>query len=249
MPLRKLHPPVEPLTVVTYKWKPRAGYRSKFGPEHVNTLARMIARHYPHPHRFVCVTDDPTGIEAPVQTIPLWPDYAELVNPSAPSTGPSCYRRLRMFARDAADWLGRRIVALDLDCVVTGDLTPIFHRTEPFVIWADTNPKTPYNGSLMLFTAGAVAELWEEFDPIQSPKRTRAAGYFGSDQAWISLRLGGGQPTFKRQDGVLSYRVHLKQLGVQNRLPAATRLVIFHGSVDPWSAEAMALPWVKENYR
>lgn len=249
MPPHRLHPPVEPITVVTYKWRPRTSYRSKFSAEHVNTLARMIARHYPHPHRFVCVTDDPTGLDAGIIAVPLWPDHAELRNPSAPETGPSCYRRLRMFAKDADEWLGKRIVAMDLDCVIVGDLTPLFHRVEPFVIWADTNPKTPYNGSLMLFTAGAVSELWEEFDPVDVPRRTRAAGYFGSDQAWISLRLGRGRPTFRRQDGVLSYRVHLKQLGAQNRLPAEARMVIFHGAVDPWSPEAARLSWVKEHYR
>src|SRR5688572_21482656 len=37
------------LTVVTWKWKPAEGYRSTYGPETVNVLRRMVARHYPEP--------------------------------------------------------------------------------------------------------------------------------------------------------------------------------------------------------
>ena len=41
----------EPLTVVTFKWN-TPGHRAKFAPEHVRILQRMVARHYPDPHRF-----------------------------------------------------------------------------------------------------------------------------------------------------------------------------------------------------
>jgi hypothetical protein len=244
-----LRVPAEPLVVLTYKWRPRPGYRSKFTSEHVNTLARMVARHYRYPHVFTCVTDDPAGLDPTVRAIPLWEDHAGLKNPSSPERGPSCYRRLRMFAADAGEWLGARVACLDLDCVVVDDLTPLFHRSEDFVIWSDTNPTTPYNGSLVLFTAGARPQLWDDFDPATSPRLTREAKLFGSDQAWISYRLGRGEATFKRVDGVCSYRVHLKQQGLHRVLPPGTRLVQFHGDVDPWSPEAQRLPWVREHYR
>lgn len=34
----------------------------KYGPEYVNNLYNMIQRHLTVPHRFICFTDDPTGL-------------------------------------------------------------------------------------------------------------------------------------------------------------------------------------------
>jgi hypothetical protein len=233
------------LSVVTWRWKPRRGYRSSFGPETVNVLRSMVRRWYPKPHRFICVTDDPAGIEPGIEIVPLWSQFADLANPNAPS-GPSCYRRLRMFSAEAGEMFGPRFVSLDLDCVITGDLTPLWDRPEAFVAWGDTNPRTHYNGSMILMTAGARRQVWDEFDPRTSPGQAKRAGHFGSDQAWISHRLGPGEATWTTLDGVYSYRNHLKGSRI---LPPRARVVFFHGGVDPWSAEAAALPWVARHYR
>lgn len=232
--------------VVTWKWKPKEGYRSKFGPETVNVLQRMVARHFPVPHRFICVTDDPKGIDPGVEVVPLWDDFSTLENPSGPQN-PSCFRRLRMFAPDAVRTFGPRFVSLDLDVVVTGDLRPLWLRPEAFVIWGDTNPSTPYNGSMMLLQAGARAKVWMDFDPIKSPKRAQDLGYFGSDQAWIGACLGRGEAMWTHKDGVYSYR---NQIGVfRQDLPSNARIVIFHGQHDPWSFFPQQQIWVKEHYR
>ncbi len=45
------------LQVITFKWS-QPGYRSKYDATHVNIMQRMVARHYPHPHKFVCITDE-----------------------------------------------------------------------------------------------------------------------------------------------------------------------------------------------
>lgn len=152
------------LTIVSWKWKPMNGYRSKFGPETVNVLRQMVARHYPHPHRFVCVTDDATGLDAGIQAVPLWPDFANIPSPHG-GKNPSCYRRLHAFAPDIGGVFGPRFVSLDLDCVLVGDVTPLWDRPDDFVMWGDTNPTTAYNGSMFLMTAGARRKVWDDFDP------------------------------------------------------------------------------------
>ena len=58
-----------PESVVTWRWRPPTGYRSVFGPETVNTLKRMVDRHYSAPHRFIAVTDDPKGIDPSVELV------------------------------------------------------------------------------------------------------------------------------------------------------------------------------------
>jgi len=240
--------PLLPLSVVTWKWTPAPGYRSSFGPETVNTLKRMVARHYPDPHRFICVTDDAAGIDPDVEIVPLWNDYADVPSPHG-GNNPSCYRRLRMFHPDIADVFGPRFVSMDLDCVVTGDLRPLFNRPEPFVAWGDTNPRpgSHYNGSLMLLTAGARPQVWTQFDPETSPKLSLKAQCWGSDQGWISYCLGGDEEKFSRADGVYSFRNDLQQY---RTLPAGARLVFFHGRHDPWSPFVRAnYPWVWSHYK
>lgn len=58
------------LTFVTYKWEGPDPGRS-FPAEAVNVLAASIARHYPEPHRLVCFTDQPRGIDSSVETQPI----------------------------------------------------------------------------------------------------------------------------------------------------------------------------------
>jgi len=232
------------LTVVTFKWRPPAGYRSKFGPESVHALRAMVARHYAAPHRFVCITDDAAGL-GDIETIPLWPDHAELVSPHG-GHNPSCYRRLKVFDPAIEQLLGRRFVCMDLDTVVVGDLAPIFDRSEDFLIWGETNPKSFYNGSLFMMTAGARAQVWTRFDPKTSPREAFRAGRFGSDQGWISHVLGRGEATWNRSHGVYSYRVHIAPHG--NVLPDNARLVMFHGKVDPWSYQAQQHAWVRQHW-
>jgi hypothetical protein len=237
--------PVE--TVVCWRWAPIPGYRSEFGPATVNTLRRMVARHYPFPHRFVCVTDDAYGIDPDVEIVPLWNDFADVPSPAG-GKNPSCYRRLRAFHPDIASIFGRRFVSIDLDCVIVGDLTPLWHRAEDFVIWGDTNPSTFYNGSMVLMTAGARRQVWEAFDPLASPAAARAAGHFGSDQGWISHCLGPQEAKWTRADGVYSFRNDLQ--GKVFTLPDDARVVMFHGRFDPWRDDVQArYPWVRSHWR
>lgn len=234
-----------PLSVICWKWRPAPGYRSQFGPRAVNTLQRMVARHYDRPHRFVCVTDDPTGLDPAVEVVPLWNDFANVPSPHG-GHNPSCYRRLKAFSPEIEAVFGRRFVSIDLDTVIVGDLSPLFDRPEDFIIWGETNPKSFYNGSMWMMTAGARPQVWERFDPKTSPREAKRAGRFGSDQGWISHVLGKGESTWGRRDGVYSYRVHLAPRG--GRLPHDARIVMFHGAVDPWSLQAQQLSWVREHW-
>jgi len=233
------------LNVCCFKWTPPPGYRSTFGPEAVNVLQHMVARHYAAPHRFTCITDDARGLDPAVHVVPLWSDFATIPSPHG-GHNPSCYRRLRVFAPDIAPILGDRFVCVDLDTVIVGDLAPLFDRPEDFVIWGETDPRSFYNGSMFLLRAGTRTRVWDEFDPQYSPQRAKAAGKFGSDQGWISFCLGRGEATWNRRDGVYSYRVHLKPHG--GRLPADARMVMFHGHEDPWSPAAQRLDWVRAQW-
>lgn len=236
------------LSVVCFKWKPAKGYRSEFGPQSVNVLRAMVDKNYKRDHKFICITDDPEGIDPRVQVIPLWDDHASVPSPHG-SGNPSCYRRLKMFSKEAAEFIGPRFVSVDLDCVITGDMRPVWDREEDFVIWGDTAVGTPYNGSMILMTAGARSQVWEQFDPVSSPARGRELKYIGSDQAWIAACLGPKEAKWTMRDGVVSYRNEIRVRGMRDTLPPKTRIVMFHGQYDPWMPEIQRRhKWVKENW-
>lgn len=240
----------EKLSVCTFYWKPHRLYRSQFGPENVNILARMTRLNYPHPHDFVCFTDDPKGIDPSlVKIVPLWKDLKDVPSPWGPK-GPSCYRRLKLFSSEGEALAGnRRFVVLDLDCVIVQDMTPVWDRSESFVIWGDTTPNAYYNGSMILMSANARPQIWDDFDPVVSPAAVAKAGLKGSDQGWISYKLGRGEPMWTTADGVFSYRLHVMRRQRAEVLPDKARIVFFHGQIDPWSPEPMRLDWVRKHYR
>lgn len=231
------------LIIVTFKWKDLS-YRAQYTSEHVNILARMIGRNYLRPHRVVCYTDDPRGLDSAIEARPLWNDYAAVSNPTGGGR-PSCYRRLKLFAPQMQEELGERFVMLDLDCIVTGDLFPLFDRSEPVVFYRCPHPGENwwYNGGLWLCSRGQAAELWNDFDSAHSPRLAAAKGFRGSDQAWINYRMGPGLPTFGPEHGVQRITPYMRG----RPLPRGTRLVMCFGDKAPWTLKH--LRWVREHYR
>lgn len=236
----------EPLTFVTWRWQPPAGYRSTFSPDTVYALRDMLRRHYARAHRFVCVTDRPEQLPH-VETMRLWPDLQDMPSPLGHSY-PSCYRRLKVFAPDAGQLFGPRLVSIDLDTVIVGDVTPLFDRAEDVVLWGESDfvGRQHYCGSLWMLKTGTRPRVWTEFDPKTSPKEAWRAGARGSDQAWLSYKLGPHEARWTRADGVYSFRKDIA--AHDNKLPANARLVAWHGKVDPWSYRAQQIPWVRTHY-
>lgn len=221
-------------------------YRSTFGPETVYALREMLARHYSKPHRFVCVTDQPAALPG-IETVPLWDFGKDIPSPIGHSY-PSCYRRLKVFAPDAGEIFGDRLVSIDLDTVIVGDVTPLFDRPEDFVIWGESDfpHTTPYCGSMWMLKTGTRSKVWTEFDPHKSPSMAWKAGCRGSDQGWLCYVLGKREAMWTRKDGVYSYRKHVAKMG--NRLPADARVVFFHGKEDPWNYRMQQIGWVRSHY-
>lgn len=235
----------ESLTFVSWRWTPPTKYRSTFAPATVYALREMIRRHYARPHRFVCVTDRPEDLPG-VETVRLWGDCARIPSPIGHSY-PSCYRRLKVFAPDAGAIFGERLVSIDLDTVIVGDLVPLFDRPDDFVIWGESDypNTTPYCGSLWMLRTGTRPQVWTAFDERTSPGQAWSHGCRGSDQGWISYILGRHEATWTRRDGVYSFRKHLRGA---SKVPPDARLVSFHGKVDPWSPQAQRFAWVRQHY-
>lgn len=235
------------ISFVCWKWRGARGFRS----EHVNVLAAMVERHYPDPHRFICVTDDPDGLKPWIEYVPIpLTGFEDLANPSQKTAAkpfPSCYRRLWNFSRDARAVLGERIFALDVDVIVVADLRPLVAKSASFVGWCD--PRFMWNkcaGGAYLLTTGAHCDVFDDFDPEASPAAALAAGYGGSDQGWMSAKLHPPAESFGTADGVIK----LRWLRPRAALQKGPRLIFTNGDAPPWAPQVQkTYPWIRQHWR
>jgi len=238
------------ITAVCWKWG------ALFGPEYVNKLRAALERHLHLEHRVVCVTDDPQGLDPRVRVVPL---------PEGLRDTPRCRRRMRIFSRDFAAGLGARILSIDLDVVLVGDITPLVDRREPLVCWRVGYAQV-FSGSFHLMAAGHLDGLWRayESDPEGYPRRV-SAEKVPSDQAMMNAYLDGsprypykpGQhpvPCWTEADGFVTYfgqgYERLEHLGVGPRrttLPDGARVVVL-GSADLAELECGRDPWMREHW-
>lgn len=225
------------ITLVLWLWRdPRSRWREHYayGPDTVNKMAWMIRRRITCEHEIVCITDQETGFDSDIRIVPLWDDVRELGG---------CYTRLRAFAPDMAEIIGPRFCWLDIDAVVTGDLAPLLKRREEAVFWRSCTTSIPYNGSMVMMTAGARRQVWDSFDPATSPRLTRDLGMIGTDQAWIAHTLGDQEAVWTVADGVCSFRRDCR-----NKLPSHSRIVFFPGKIKPNDPKTRFMhPWITAN--
>lgn len=240
------------LQIVLWKWD-QPGGKHVYTPEHVDTMVAMLRRNLVNtPHRIICVTDNATGIHE-CETAPLWIDCEDLPNATGRQL-PSCYRRLKLYDRETQDSIGidkgDRVMGIDLDSLICGDIRETVKTEGKFVGWHLKNHagKTVFNGSLQMFTAGDLQEIWSEFDPTRSPKEAFDAGFRGSDQAWLSYKLTPRADTIGLTFPLVSS--YPLQNRIQGVLKAETRIIFFHGSQKPWDPNAQFhTPWIKRYWR
>lgn len=252
------------LHILVWKWH-QPGYEFVYTAEHVNIMDSMLRRNLSIPYRLICITDDPTDINC--ETYRLWNDLEDLPNDSwkdldvnKDKTFPSCYRRLKIFTKETTRALGindnDRVVSMDLDMVITANLDALFDREENFVGWHGGSGDgrklklNGYNGSLWMFRAGTCEFLWDEFDREKSPTEAKEAGYYGSDQGWLSYKLYGNNPQWTCEDGVCRYYPVLSKYEDGKKLPPGTKIAVFCGKWKPWQDEVIVhSPWIKKHYK
>jgi len=229
-----------PLSIVCWKWKPLRGTISTrktvpYIAEDVNRLQMMLLKHYHEPFQLICVTDDPTGLSSEIKIVPLWDEFRNKGG---------CFTRLGAFKRDIGTVFGPRFVSIDLDCVIVGDITPLFDRTEDFIIWGSHGGKTQYCGSLWMMDAGCRPQVYERFDPVNYQIRNGRYGGGGTDQFHISKVLSN-EAIWTKLDGIYAYR----KLGKDSSLPNEAKLIFFNGPFHPRQEIVHeCYPWVTEHY-
>lgn len=227
-------------TFILWKWQDDK-WQSKYNAEHVHIAADMIRRNYHKPHRIVCITDDATGIRNDIEIMPMWKHAAEFGH---------CYRRLFAFSQEFAEMMSGKIVSVDLDCVITGDLTELIDSVDKFAIMKDFQPPQPYNGSFWVLKTGSLPQVWDRFiaNPEQMIENAKKAGYCACDQAAMAYILGTNQRVLDESDGFYSYKYAIKR-NHGGKLPKNAKFIAFHGKPEVTDDEPQKLEWVRYYYR
>jgi hypothetical protein len=142
---------------------------------------------------------------------------------------------------------GDRIVLVDLDVIITGELDPLFDRNEDFVILQGANAANPcpYNGSLQMLKAGKHERVWKDF----SIKRAVEVPFynFPDDQAWLADKIPNAAGwKAGTESGVYAFQKPGWPKG-NDGLPEDARLVAFPGWRDP--SKFKQLDWIQKHWR
>ena len=230
-PSTPIHPPQRPAqrNILCMKWG------KKYGADYVNRLYAMVRRHLSGDFRFVCLTDDATGLRPEVEALPI----PSLDLPAGlPERG---WTKLTTFAAPLHDLQGTALF-LDIDIVITGDITPFFEQPGEFLIIHDW--KRPWritgNSSVYRFELGHYPELLAEFRTNFEQIRQK----FRNEQAYLSDWMQRhGKLQYWPADWCASFKYHCIPTWPLNHWrapqpPAAARIVVFHGKINP--PEALA---------
>jgi hypothetical protein len=125
---------------------------------------------------------------------------------------------------------------IDIDTVVVDNIDRIVSYEDDFVGWKANSPGNAWGenyfiGCMWLHKTGTRKHVWEDFikDPQKAMQTARAAGYRGSDQAWISYNLYGKEKRFDPACGL--YPVEFA-----SRVPKDAKIIQFNGFSKPWNS-------------
>ena len=211
------------LTVVCLKWG------TKYEREYVNNLQAMVRRHLSLPHRFVCFTDDPSGLAC--ETLPI------------PAGLPTWWGKVAFFGHP----LPGRLLYFDLDTVIVGGIDDFARYDGPFCVIKPFYRDWGYASGVMSISADFGRDVWDKFrrNPqaaIAHCQRHADPPWNNGDQRWLELTVPRADYWQDLLPGQLvSYKVHCGAA-----LPPGARVVCFHGKPDP---HEVADTWVREHWR
>ena len=173
------------LAIITYWWSPDSGskFAAPYRADDVRRLQRMVAKHCTVPHEFVVLTDQPDLFldDKDIRAFHLSLAHQKTHVPK------TCFVRLFTFSPYAKEALGDRVLQIDLDTMIVGNIDHLVTREEPLVLWRNPT-RLP----------------WEDLDvegrKAFVAKRFPALAPFFANVNWgeksIAYRGDGGEKTY-----------------------------------------------------
>ncbi len=217
------------LTVACFRWGDWGA-----GHDYVGRLYRGVARHLSAPFRFVCFTDRPQGLPGGVESLPL------------PTVGwPRNLTKLWLYAPE--NGLEGRVLALDLDVVITGSLDDMAAYDGRFCTLEDLWQPGRADGAVTAFEAGTLPDLYRLV--TLAPATVKRISKGGSERYWYRAQLPEADFWQRLYPGQIA---DAKPQGagppdgrIIQGLPQSARLAVFHGRPRP---HEVARPWLTEHW-
>ena len=214
------------VNVVCMKWGDR--YPALF----VNRLYAMVARNTSWSVRFVCFTDDASGIRAEVECQPLLVfDYDRRLGKYWPKLA---------LMQSGLGGLSGMTLFLDLDLVILDNIDAFFTLPGRFLIireWKD--PHLGYgNSSVVRFFVGTESAVIERFHA--TPPEVILSTYAGKEQNFLTKAVD--EVAFWPPDWVPPFnlaclpRNRIQRFFSRPRRPVGAKILVFYGSITPRSA-------------
>ena len=243
---------------------------TRFGADYVNVIFRAVRAHLRLPHRFVCLTNQPEGIDPDVEVMPV-PEFGV---PEVEWTKRGCWPKVALFSPGVfAD--DEVVLYLDLDVLVVGDLAPfpeLLRDRSAFYTLREWNPALlralpvawrpdrGSQGSVYVWRAGEQRHVFADF--TSRVEEVRAS--YWSDRFY--LPAVAKNPQYLPYDWCLSFKNHcltpwpLNLVRPGARLPQGARIIVFHGKPRPmdvmgppgrrWGSKRRSgdqpVPWVRD---
>jgi hypothetical protein len=211
--------------IVCVKWGPA------YGPEYVNRLYAMVARHTTPPFRVVCLTDRRDGIRGEVECF----DLPELGCPH-PQRTMGKWRKQVLWGRTVPGLEGVALF-IDLDSVIVESIDDFFTFGSPEDVITARNWARPLSRlgqtSVFRFKVGSQSHLLDDFraDPQGIADR------HGFEQHYVTHAVKGGLK-FWPESWVRHFRLHclppfpLRYFRAAT-LPKGARIITFPGGPNP----------------
>jgi len=228
----------------------------KYSPDYVNKLFHMVERNLSLPYRFICLTENPTGLDAEIEVSPI---LTKNLNDS--------YIKFGLFEKHLHDITGE-VLFLDLDMVIINPIDELF-LFEPDAEFVGQKEWTLdcMGSNIMRFEVGKypyVIESWYEavrtkfvveeyFDPARNGNKnlyydlnSSPPEIYRGDQEWVTkqLREHNVHITYYPYEWSLSYKWHVLKETTVDYMNA--KIINFHGLPK---MEDIDIDWVKEHWK
>lgn len=212
--------------VICIKWGTR------YGPEWVNRLYGMVRRNTTWQIRFVCFTDDTSGIRPEVECRPL-PDVR-----LDPALGKN-WRKVGLMQQGLGGLTGMTLF-LDLDLVIIGSIDAFFTYPGRFCIireWKD--PELGYgNSSVMRYFIGMESAVLDRF--YATPTEVLKGAFASKEQNFVSKSVA--EATYWPADWCVPFglaclpRNRVLRFFSTPKPPPGGKILVFFGRITPESA-------------
>ena len=199
---------IKHLTIICYKWGTRYSARD------VNILHASVRRNLSVPHRFVCLTEDPAGLDPDIEIAPL-PDQGRIGNGT----------KLYTFS-DEFLGLGPEdfVVSLDVDIVIVDSLDFLAERPDlDFVIARHraSHADARGHGAVYRLRVGSHPAIWTDFIAAPEDWAARLPGKSGnafSEQRWLEQHFEGQSIDYFPAGKIIIFRVDCKARSISHVL-------------------------------